>query len=230
MTVTVSPPSGSDARRAGRGRRSSSTSLEAPGHGDRLGVDRSSAASWSASPSTDTTGGSTVIDATSKPAAGVAGDDRVDRQGRGLRFGKTGIVTWAVSRLDVDRADRVAELVDRRRASTSWLTSMPRRLDDDVAARAATTVSTTDCGPGHRRRSPGRPSSSPSVEPVRDGARGRRRPAPSRDVESGRARRVTPLGSKPRTVDPRHRCDVTLDRERRPGRRRIDADRSTVGA
>ena len=97
-----------------------------------------SAASWSASPSTETTSGSTVTDAMRKPWAGVPVTTGLTGSVRDSRLVNSGIVTWTVRGSSSTPATICAGVVDRPRASTSRSKSMPSG-SSVATTRAATT-------------------------------------------------------------------------------------------
>ena len=86
---------------------------EAPVTGIGAVSTRKSGASWSASPSTVTVGGSTVTVVTWNPGAAVPEIDRVDRERPALAVREDGDLDMHARRLEVDRTDRVAERIDR---------------------------------------------------------------------------------------------------------------------
>ena len=89
------------------------------------------AASWSASPATSTTCGSTVTDSISKPAAGVPVMTGLTGSVRLWRSEKTGIDDAGRRRVDLERAEGVPELVDRHQLGV-LVDVEAGRLDEDV--------------------------------------------------------------------------------------------------
>ena len=103
------------------------------------------AASWSASPATSATCGSTVTDSISKPAAGVPVMTGLTGSVRLWRSEKTGMTTRAVG--GVTSSERRA--FPSWSTGTSWASWSTSRPDGwmRTSARAATTLATIDSGP-----------------------------------------------------------------------------------
>ena len=113
VTTTFSSPTGMTP--LGRSNPTDSvTLLEAPVTGTGRVSTRTSAASLSASPWTRTASGLTVIDAISNPAAGVPVTTGLTGSDLLCLSVNTGIVTWVVDGVEVDRSHGVAVAIDRR--------------------------------------------------------------------------------------------------------------------
>ena len=104
-----------------------------------------SAASWSASPSTDTTSGSAATDAMRNPWAGVPVTTGLTGSVRVSRLVNSGIVTWTV-RGSSSTPATISPLSSTGRASTSRSKSMPSG-SSVATTRAATTRLTAVVAP-----------------------------------------------------------------------------------
>ena len=160
---------------------------DAPDDRDGRVSARSSPARSFASPSTDTTGGSTSTETISKPAAGRAARRSASRAAifdrRSVNTGHAHADARGGS-TSIGVASRLPAASTGRRA-TSWLTSMP---DASIATRAWTSVtsSMTDCGPLTTAVVPST-IGSPGVEARRDRRRATARIGTVVDCRPGRA-------------------------------------------
>ena len=133
-------------RSAGRARPRRSRRPRRPSAGPARCPRVPAAASWSASPATSATCGSTVTDSISKPAAGSPVTIGLTGRVRLLRSEKTGIVTRAVAGVTSTGTSALPSL-STGTSWTSWSTSIPADWIDDVGADGSRPVEIDDAAP-----------------------------------------------------------------------------------